>query len=47
MDRDIASFNRPIMDRIYAKNQELHKKRLKNIKVNDFNEIRKEILHPK
>lgn len=32
MDRDIPSFNRAVMDRIYAKNHELHLKRLKNIK---------------
>ncbi len=32
MDRDIPNFNRTVMERIYAKNQELHLKRLKNIK---------------
>lgn len=34
MDRDIKVFNRPIMDKIHKKNQEMHMQRLKNIKVN-------------
>ena len=33
MDRDIKVFNRPVMNKIQQKNQELHRKRLQNIKV--------------
>ena len=33
MDRDIKIFNRPVMNKIQQKNQELHRKRLQNIKV--------------
>jgi hypothetical protein len=36
MDRDIKSFNRPIMDRINARNHELHIKRLKNIRKGNY-----------
>jgi hypothetical protein len=32
MDRDIPTFNRSVMERIYSKNHELHLKRLKEIK---------------
>ena len=37
MDRDIPSFNRPIMQRIYAKNLQLHQKKLQSIKVLIYN----------
>ena len=33
MDRDIPIFNRPVMEKIFKKNQELHRKRLTNIMV--------------
>lgn len=33
MDRDIPVFNRPIMQKIFRKNQEKHLERLRNIKV--------------
>lgn len=33
MDRDIPVFNRPVMEKIYRKNQEKHLERLRNIKV--------------